>query len=447
MLEVGQTIADRYQLQQKLGHNAGRQTWLAADLQTDSELVIVKLLAFGDQVQWDDLKLFEREAQILKQLSHSRIPKYRDYFSIDDRVLWCGLVQDYIPGTALRELIEQRRRFTEAEVENIAIEILEILIDLHELNPPILHRDIKPSNLILGKDDHIYLVDFGAVQDRARAEGATFTVIGTYGYTPLEQFGGRAVPASDLYALGATLIHLLTGVSPADLPQRNLRIQWRDQVTISLPFANWIDQLIHPAIEERFTSAREAKAALQTQQNALLSSFSSLKVERPRDTIIKLKKSPQRLEIVIPKADAFRWSSRLTLVMATRAMILFSLTFFASVIVASGGSVAVQIWIALFILLIFIMFILPMFEQTYVCFDRTSFTVQRRRFGAVSDRIDGVTPDIREVCGELSTREINITLGPYRSGYQRYSFGKELTDYERVWVIKEIRNWLRMGED
>lgn len=446
MLEVGQTIADRYQLQQKLGHNAGRQTWLAADFQTNSELVILKLLAFGDQVQWDDLKLFEREAQVLKQLSHPHIPKYRDYFSIDDRVLWFGLVQDYIPGTALRELIEQRKRFTEAEVENIAIEILEILIDLHELNPPLLHRDIKPSNLILGKDDHIYLVDFGAVQDRARAEGATFTVIGTYGYTPLEQFGGRAVPASDLYALGATLIHLLTGVSPADLPQRNLRIQWRDQVTISFPFANWIDQLINPAIEERFTSAPEAKAALQTQQNILLSSFSSLKVERPRDTIIKLKKSPQRLEIVIPKADAFRWSSRLTLVMATRAMILFSLTFFASVIVVSGGSVALQIWIALFILLIFIMFIIPMFEQTYVCFDRNSFTVQRRRFGAVSNRIDGVTPDIREVCGELSTREIRITLGPYRSGYQHYSFGQELTDYERVWVIKEIRSWLRMGE-
>jgi serine/threonine protein kinase len=444
MLEVGQTIADRYQLQQKLGHNAGRQTWLAADLQADSELVIVKLLAFGDQVQWDDLKLFEREAQVLKQLSHPRIPNYRDYFSIDDRVLWFGLVQDYIPGTALRELIDQRKRFTEAEVENIAIELLDILIDLHELKPPILHRDIKPSNLILGQDQHIYLVDFGAVQDRARTEGATFTVVGTYGYTPLEQFGGRAIPASDLYALGATLIHLLTGVSPADLPQRNLRIQWRDQVTVSFPFADWIDQLIHPAIEERFATAREAKAALQIQQSAFLSSVSSLKVERPRDTIVKLYKSPQQLEIIIPKANAFRWSGQFA-----RAMIIFTLSGVLPVILMVAGAATLQIpstiWIALLILVVFILFISPAFEQTYIRFDRKSFTVERRRFRAVSNQIQGITADIQEVCGELSTREIRITSGPYRDGYRRYSFGRELTDFERVWVIKEIRAWLRMG--
>ena len=70
-----------------------------------------------------------------------------------------------------------------------------------------LHRDIKPSNLILGEDEQVYLVDFGAVQDKVAPSCTTFTVVGTYGYTPMEQFGGRAVPASDLYALGATLIH------------------------------------------------------------------------------------------------------------------------------------------------------------------------------------------------------------------------------------------------
>jgi len=74
----------RYQLQQQLGNNAGRQTWLAADIGTSpAELVIVKLLAFNPQMQWDEFKLFEREAQVLKQLNHPRIPQYRDYFSID----------------------------------------------------------------------------------------------------------------------------------------------------------------------------------------------------------------------------------------------------------------------------------------------------------------------------------------------------------------------------
>ena len=265
MLQAEQVLHDRYQLKQKLGQNAGRQTWLAYDLHTTpAESVIVKLLAFGGEVQWDDLKLFEREAQVLKQLNHPRIPKYRDYFHIDERSLWFGLVQEYIPGTCLKELLNQGKRFTEKQVRQIAVDVLQILIYLHELNPSMLHRDIKPSNLILGEDKQVYLVDFGAVQDRAGKEGATFTVVGTYGYAPMEQFGGRAVPASDLYALGATLIHLLTGTAPADLPQRNLRISFKDRVHLSPSMVRWIEKLIEPDLEQRFQSASVALCALES---------------------------------------------------------------------------------------------------------------------------------------------------------------------------------------
>jgi serine/threonine protein kinase len=256
----------RYQLQQQLGNNAGRQTWLAADIGTSpSQLVIVKLLAFSPQMQWDEFKLFEREAQVLKQLNHPRIPQYRDYFSIDKEagagLCWFGLVQQYIPGASIKQFLEQGKRFAEAEVKKLATDILEILTYLHGLNPPVLHRDIKPSNLILGDDGQVYLVDFGAVQDSAAAEGVTFTVVGTTGYAPLEQFWGRAVPASDLYALGATLIHLLTGTAPADLPQRDLRIQFRDRISLSSNFTHWIEVLTAPDLEQRFTQASEALEA------------------------------------------------------------------------------------------------------------------------------------------------------------------------------------------
>lgn len=265
MLEAEQILHERYQLKQKLGQNAGRQTWLAEDLGVSpTESVVVKLLAFGGEVQWDDLKLFEREAQVLKQLNHPRIPKYRDYFHVDERSLWFGLVQEYIPGLSLREQLNQGKRFSTKQVRKIAVEVLKILEFLHQLNPTVLHRDIKPSNLILGEDERIYLVDFGAVQDRAAREGATFTVVGTYGYAPMEQFGGRAVPASDLYALGATLIHLLTGTAPADLPQRNLRICFNDQVSLNPGIKRWIEKLTEPAPEQRFKSAREALAALES---------------------------------------------------------------------------------------------------------------------------------------------------------------------------------------
>jgi serine/threonine protein kinase len=270
MLQVGQILHDRYQLQQKLGQNAGRQTWLAHDLQAKSappQLVVVKLLSFGGDVQWDDLKLFEREAQVLQQLDHPRIPQYRDYFAIDDRTLWFGMVQTYIPGIALKDWLTQSKRLTEDQVKAIALDLLAILQYLHTLNPPVLHRDIKPSNLIWGEDEQVYLVDFGAVQDRATTEGATFTVVGTYGYAPIEQFGGRTVPASDLYALGATLIHLLTDTAPADLPQRNLQMQFRDRATLSPAFANWLQKLTAPALENRFSTAAEARNYLESGQD------------------------------------------------------------------------------------------------------------------------------------------------------------------------------------
>jgi serine/threonine protein kinase len=267
MLQAEQLLQNRYQLQYLLGNNGIRQTWLALDLQApdvQKKQVVVKILAFGGAVQWDDLKLFEREAQILQQLNHPRIPKYVDYFCIDDQTLWFGLVQEYIPGESLKELLVLGKRFTQKQARKIAVEVLNILTVLHELNPVVLHRDIKPSNLIWGEDDRIYLVDFGAVQDRAAKEGVSFTVVGTYGYAPMEQFGGRAVAASDLYALGASLIHLLTGTSPSDLPQRDLRIQFTERVNLSPSFVSWLQKMTEPAPEQRFTTAQEALIALKS---------------------------------------------------------------------------------------------------------------------------------------------------------------------------------------
>ncbi|MGA9378199.1 MAG: serine/threonine-protein kinase, partial [Phormidium sp.] len=267
MLDRQQIYSDRYKLKQQLAKNAGRQTWLAEDILAESKkLVIVKLLAVSPQTDWQEIKLFEREAQVLANLNHPKIPQYLDYFSIDEQassgLLWFGLVQHYIPGISLQEMLNQGRKFYPPEVRSLAIQILEILIYLHELSPPVLHRDIKPSNLILGKDRKIYLVDFGAVQDKAKAEGVTFTVVGTNGYVPPEQLWGKAVPASDLYGLGATLIHLLTGISPADLTQQ-MQIKFTDKIVLSPGFNCWLEKLTASAAEKRFNSAREALKALQ----------------------------------------------------------------------------------------------------------------------------------------------------------------------------------------
>jgi|OM-RGC.v1.001987732 serine/threonine protein kinase len=303
----GQILQERYQLQEQLGHTiAGRQTWLAKDLNNaNHELVILKLLVFSNDFQWEDLKLFEREAQVLQNLNHERIPRYRDYFLVDQQpgyaLSWWCLVQDYIPGSTLQDLLAKGKKFTEPELKKIAKEILQILIYLHQLNPAVLHRDIKPSNLIQGEDKQIYLVDFGAVQDRMAVTRLTFTVVGTVGYTPMEQFWGRAVPASDLYGLGATLIHLLTGVAPAELPQNNLRIQFADYSNISANFVSWIEKLIEPALEQRFATAQEALELLYQKLPSSYSQTFSKKtnpvIHLIRPFLVVTKKSPEELEI------------------------------------------------------------------------------------------------------------------------------------------------------
>lgn len=295
-----QILQERYQLQQNLGKKTGYQTWLAEDLLVKpSKLVIIKLLAFSPQMQWEEFKLFEREAQVLKNLNHPRIPKYQDYFSVDfqtgEGLCWFGLVQDYINGVSLQQLLDQGQRFPESQLRSIAIQILDILTYLHSFTPPVLHRDLKPSNLIWGEDEQVYLVDFGAVSDPKAVEGATFTIVGTAGYTPLEQFWGRAVPSSDLYALGATLIHLLTGIPPADLPQDNLRIQFTNQVSVNASFCRWIELLTEPDVEHRFNSASQAIKALQTK------TLFTGKITKNYPQVLKISQTDQKLLITIPR--------------------------------------------------------------------------------------------------------------------------------------------------
>jgi serine/threonine protein kinase len=319
MLQSAQTLQQRYQLRTKLGQASGRQTWLADDLvQPTSPSVIVKLLGFVEQVDWQTLKLFEREAKVLQSLDHPRIPKYHDYFSLEDQAFWFGLVQEHIPGNSLRTLLAQGRRFTESEVCTIAQEILEILVYLHEISPAVLHRDIKPSNIIWGDDGHIYLVDFGSVQDQATAPGATFTVVGSYGYTPIEQYGGRAIPASDLYALGSSLIHLITGICPADLPQIQDKIEWHDRVSLNPTLIQWIDKLVEPDSKRRFNTARLALRSLEAGwQHRTSLNQSALKGEDlpPPEFYrnISIGKSPGKLQIGITQklelldSDAIDW--------------------------------------------------------------------------------------------------------------------------------------------
>ncbi|MGF1490875.1 MAG: serine/threonine protein kinase [Microcoleaceae cyanobacterium] len=145
MLSPGTVLNTRFRLKQPLNSDTVRHTWLAEDLMFQDQ-VVLKLLALSGSMEWDDLKLLEREAQVLQELNHPRIAKYRDYFALKSFNQWFSLVTEYVPGVSLKQKLEKQHRFTQQQLQWIAQEVLDILQYLHQLTPPILHRYLKPSN-------------------------------------------------------------------------------------------------------------------------------------------------------------------------------------------------------------------------------------------------------------------------------------------------------------
>ncbi len=263
---TGKILHQRYQIQSQLGKKAGRRTLLALDRTTELQ-VVIKLLVFDRDFDWQDLKLFEREAETLKSLEHPAIPQYLDYFEFE-LVEYRGfaLVQTYIDARSLDLATSAGRRWSEAELKQLSTSLLKILDYLHSQNPPVIHRDLKPSNiLIANRSSHhagdVYLVDFGSVQNLGHRDGGTMTIVGTYGYMPPEQFGGKAVPASDLYSLGATLIYLVTGKHPADLTQDNGAIVCTSDY-LSSEYISWLNRLTEPNLSLRPKNVNEAELLL-----------------------------------------------------------------------------------------------------------------------------------------------------------------------------------------
>nr|WP_290226844.1 serine/threonine-protein kinase [Trichocoleus desertorum] len=295
-------LGDRYEIQKQLGKNSGRRTLLAKDLQTQG-FVVIKLLSFDNETEWDDLKLFEREADTLKNLSHPAIPQYLNSFELNLRNgKGFALIQTYVGGKSLEALLQGGKTFTEGQAKQIAKALLEILVYLHGQQPPVIHRDIKPKNILLtdtsgDRPIQVYLVDFGSVRTAAAEENTTFTVVGTYGYMPPEQFSGRAIAASDLYSLGATLITLVSGTHPSSLPRRGSRIDFSQVADLSPAFADWLSWMTESSLERRLGSAQ---AALQALEQGQTRNATAAVVTQPADSKVMLNKNADLLEVVIP---------------------------------------------------------------------------------------------------------------------------------------------------
>ncbi|MCS7259784.1 MAG: protein kinase, partial [Anaerolineae bacterium] len=205
-------------------------------------------------------QIFEREANILATLNHPSIPKIHDYFTHEDRHY---LVLEFVEGMDLEAVLRIVRTPLPAErVVEWAIQICDVLTYLHNHHPPIVFRDLKPSNIMVRPSNQIALVDFGIA--RTINVGDRGTMIGTEGYSPPEQYRGIASPQGDIYALGATMHHLLTRRDPRLHPPFTFAEQLPSRVNPSV--SKELEAVVMKALEydptARYTSAEEMKAAL-----------------------------------------------------------------------------------------------------------------------------------------------------------------------------------------
>jgi serine/threonine protein kinase len=364
---IGQVLHNRYRIQSLLGRQTGRRTFLASDLQTGLS-VVIKLLLFGPDFTWDDLKLFEREAEVLKSLAHPAIPQYLDCFEAEVNQ-WQGfaLVQTYLEAKSLQNWIQSGRTFSEEELKAIAKQLLLVMDYLHNRQPAVVHRDIKPSNILLSdrsgnSTEQMYLIDFGSVQ--TAVHGGTMTIVGTYGYMPPEQFSGQTTPTSDLYALGATLIYLATGQHPDQLPQRKMHIHFEDQVNLSPHFIDWLKWMTEPGVDLRLKSANQALEALEKSD---LRKSSLTIATKPNGSKVRVRNTEQMLEILIQRWNT--WG-----VVSSFLCVLF-LGLFVKVWF-SGGSL-----FPLFFLIICIWSTIPDFGERRLRITQSEISMSRELLG------------------------------------------------------------------
>lgn len=200
----------------------------------------MKQIALATALEWKSIELFEREARVLAELRHPRIPRYLGIVRTDEALL---LVQELARGSSLAQRLAEGQRFDEAAARRVAEQVLDALCYLQSTSP-VVHRDIKPSNLVQDDDGILRLVDFGSVRDVAvdSVVGGS-TVAGTYGYMAPEQLHGQATNATRNLWLGATLVHLLTRTPPSQLPQRKLRMDYRSRANVTFVFGAFLESV------------------------------------------------------------------------------------------------------------------------------------------------------------------------------------------------------------
>jgi len=241
----------RYVVKGLLGEGAQGATYEAVEAESGRSVAIKRFDVRGAK-RWKDVELAEREARVLATLDHPLVARYIEHFEEDGSLY---LVMERVAGETLESIRKREGPLPEAEVRRFLACADRAFSYLHGRRSPVIHRDVKPANVVRRGDGSYVLVDFGAVSDSLR-RGTGSTVVGTMGYMAPEQLQGRALPASDVYAVGATALAALTGVEPEKLSHKGLRVDVRTALAgkASPELVASLERMLEPDPDDRAPS-------------------------------------------------------------------------------------------------------------------------------------------------------------------------------------------------
>jgi len=266
MLREGTVLDEKYEILRRIGEGGMSIVYLARNNRMNMQLAVKEIKNDGSKSAEVLLKGLEREANILKDVDHPVIPRIIDIVKHNGTIC---VVMDFIEGENLADKLKEVERFSQDKVIEWGLELASALEYLHSMNPPIIYRDMKPSNVMLKPDGGVKLIDFGTAKTYDIENNADTTALGTRGYAAPEQFGdaqGRGIyktdARTDIYNLGATLYHMVTGKNPQEPPYEMVPIREVDPM-LSTGLEQIILKCTKPNPNERYQSCSELIYALE----------------------------------------------------------------------------------------------------------------------------------------------------------------------------------------
>ena len=265
MTELGTVLDGKYEILKKVGQGGMSIVYLAMDNRLNKQWAVKEIKNDGSKSTATLLKGLEREANILKDVDHPVLPRIVDIINENGTIY---VVMDFVEGRPLSDVLKAEGAQPQEKVIEWGRALASALDYLHSMNPPIIYRDMKPSNVMLKPDGSVKLIDFGTAKEYIVENNADTTALGTRGYAAPEQFGdaqGHGIyntdARTDIYNLGATLYHLVTGKNPCEPPYEIKPIrQWNPM--LSSGFERIIQTCCQPSPEDRYQSCSELLYAL-----------------------------------------------------------------------------------------------------------------------------------------------------------------------------------------